>query len=95
MFREDETPVKPAKEDRNRLLFAIVPEKTDMYANPYSSSEALQFSPMWRGGDWGTAKCKRFPQKIWQNPHLYLQVISCGNQRISLGFVSSDASVFM
>lgn len=30
------------------------------------------------------AKCKRFPQKICQNLHLYLQVISHGNQRISL-----------
>lgn len=40
---------------------------------------------------WGIAifsfffcECKRFPQKIHQNPHLYLQVISQRNQRISL-----------
>lgn len=84
------------KEVRNIPIFTIALEKTDMYANPYSSSEALQFPPTWRGERMeDTAKCKRFPQNICQNPHLYLQVISRGNQRISLGFVSSDASVFM
>lgn len=95
VFRRDETPVKPAKEGRNWYIFTNVPKKTDMYANPYRGIYKIQFSPMWEGGIKNTAKCKIFPQKICQNPYLYLQVIPCGNQRISLGFMWSDASIFM
>ena len=60
VFRRDETPAKPAKKDRNRCIF------TDIYANPYSSGEALQFSPggrgLGRGGTLQNAKdfLKRF-----------------------------------
>lgn len=48
--------------------------------------------PWGRRGLGDTAKCKRFPQKICQNPHLYLRVISYGYHRISLGFVSMQPS---
>lgn len=59
------------RDEDMKPIFTIVPEKTDIYANPYSYS---------------------LPSGAWGDPHLYLQVIS---QRISLGFVSSNASVFM
>lgn len=62
------------RDEEMKPNFTIVPEKTDIYANPYSYS---------------------LPSGAWGDPHLYLQVISRGNQRISLGFVSSDVSVFM
>lgn len=41
MFSRDDILEKPAKKDRNRLVFTIVPEYTDIYANPYSSGKVL------------------------------------------------------
>lgn len=83
-------------------FFTSVAGTTDMYVNPYGSCEALQFHPFEGGGGRvvgvvgeNTAKCKGFPEKTSQNPHLYLQVISGENQRISLGCVSSGASASM
>lgn len=57
--KRDET--HQEKKDRNRPILKIVPEKPDMYANPYSSSEALQFSPM--GGGGGHCKMQKISSK--------------------------------
>lgn len=71
-----------------------------MYANPYSSYPMCRrwwWRQQWRWEDCKMQKIssKDLPGPTHPTPHFYLQVISCGNQRISLGFVSSDESVLM
>ena len=68
VFRRDETPAKPAKKDRNRCIF------TDIYANPYSSGEALQFSPGGRGlGRGGTLQnAKDFLKRFARIPPIFI-----------------------
>lgn len=51
------------KQTEMERFLQLLPEKTDIYANPYSSSKTLQFSPMGGGVEGEHCKMQKISSK--------------------------------